>query len=289
MYQNISLQRPEQKILSDDRDLFTSPSGRYFPLIFRDDKNNKRSAVTLEINEITMDPCTKQFKIKNIKKITNAVQFYEKYDNILRKETRIDMFISDEAEILAINLSKNEVMYEGVNIYNHVQSKLGKHPLYHKFNEPEGLNCCMKNGGFVLYNKHEVYFLRASSMLGIQATLIQLGLHIVESLTTIEEVYSNPDPTLVVIGIKDSIDYIFIVWDVIVDKEIYRFRSEGKCLFISGRKTKAGYLINGSGYIVDLDQQIINFNFRTQILSSSFSFKKKNLMMFESKFYLINI
>ena len=258
--------------------LLISPTGKYM-LAFEEipnpsaDPYSYNKEYTAVVRELVFDNATSTFSLEKRKEILDIKTIYDKVTNSINSYnyySSFEFYLTDSMDLLYINKTDKIVMYNEIHWEDLIKDKFGKNEynqdLYKNISD---INNKMGNCGFIFYSSEEVFILRYEPKLKTVMPLIKANFKINKGQMYIDRVYSWIDPSIIVISFSKDSKYLILVWDIVNNKEILNFSSSSYWQYVLGRKSKAGYILNGDVY-VNLDKGLINYFFEYTFSGNGF-------------------
>ncbi|CAI2365026.1 unnamed protein product [Moneuplotes crassus] len=255
--------------------LYVSPSGRY--IMYAEKDKDKDEVVWGRIVELSFDSDNSNFFLRDIYKVNLSDLYGIKPEsiNMYEYDPKFILSLTDDCTIFYIGKQDGIIQINDQKTDKDLfKGKFGKDP-YDDTKDKDlksyGVTTKPKNGGIIIYTDEKAWFIRYDSKQDKIYPMEEIKIEINKNQMTISYIYDCTDPDLIVIHLisQGGNQHLVLVWDIVHNKELQNFSPKNYCSYITGPKSRAGYLLVDNTYI-NLDDGLINCYFEHQFNSNFF-------------------
>jgi hypothetical protein len=193
--------------------------------------------------------------------------------------------LTDTGSLAYYDEDESRVFFDTVDITDKIKHKLSRDEATSNYDLISDFTWLANSSGYIAYKSDKIFYIRVDVKTHVEENELkvsikarepmQLGIHLNAYELSITNVYRGPNPFKITIcWSTDQGENIFLLWDWEKNREIQNYSNSGNSVFVTGRDSDSGYILNGNKYI-NMDQILDNYFFDVEFGN----YYKENLLL----------
>ena len=195
-------------------------------------------------------------------------------DNILGKDW--DPSVTDDGLLTYAN-GENQLFYDTLEITKHVNKKLSRNSDTKEYEAIDSFTWLPTGRSYIAYKEDKIFCIFFDVKIKVVNNELEvkvkpyepfkLNIQLNSYELSITKVFTGPNPDNIVICCSSELEEnIFLLWDCYENREIQNYSNKGKYVYLTGRGSDSGYILNEDKY-VDMNEILDNYFFQVDFLN----------------------